>query len=103
MPGFKSRETGIRTATNGVADVRIIQPDAERKTGKWSSHDADILFTFLTEGSLVLEVEKEGIFNLNAGDAFVVPPDLKSRFLSLSPKLEFLEVALPGTFKTTLF
>ena len=39
---------------------------------------------------------------LTQGDAFVIPPGLPTRYADPSPDLELLEVALPGTFRTTI-
>ena len=100
ITGFEARSTGINGATNGLADVKIVRPKTTNIATNWTSHTTDILFTFILEGSLELEVVKEGKHALKAGDAFVMPPDRKSRIIDCSDGLEFLEISLPGIFKT---
>ena len=39
---------------------------------------------------------------LTAGDAFVTPPGMKTRWADPSDDFEILEVSLPGTFRTAL-
>ncbi len=99
LPGYVSRDTGIVEATQGVAGVHVIRPaeDAPR----WTRHDADILFTFVMEGEMTLEGEGREPFRLAAGDAFVIPPGMATRYAAPSPGLELLEVTLPGRFTTT--
>lgn len=103
LRGFTARSTGINEATNGLADVKVVRPAAIKTTTSWASHTTNILFTFILEGSLTIEVVDEGKHALKAGDAFVMPPDRKSRIIDSSADLEFLEVSLPGAFKTIIF
>ena len=98
IPGFVARETGIAEGTQGVAGVQVVR----RGTGEVpvSVHAADILFTFVMEGTLTLEAEGRAPFALAAGDAFVIPPGDAVRYAQASDDLELLEVALPGIFDT---
>ena len=98
VPGFECRDTGISDGTNGVAGVQVVRC-AGKETG-WTRHGADILFTFVMEGRMVLEAEGRTPFALEAGDAFVVPPGEAVRYGVPSDNLELLEVALPGVFAT---
>lgn len=113
IPGFEYRETGILGATQGDANVDVMRPSLgneavplSRKHNQnnlqWVTHDTDILFSFVLEGSLVLDVEGQTTQTLKKGDAFVMPPYLKYALSNSSADLEFLEVALPGTFVTML-
>ncbi len=99
LPGFIARDTTIATNTKGVAGVNVI------RTGEgapvWASHDADIHFTFVMEGSMTLEGEGKDPFALAPGDAFVIPPGMRTRYSDPSDDLELLEVTLPGVFTTT--
>ena len=100
MTGFEARSTGINAATNGLADVKVVRPLTTSST-PWTSHTTDILFTFILEGQLELEVAEKGMHILKSGDAFVMPPDTPSRMGHFSGDLEFLEISLPGVFKTS--
>lgn len=94
--GFEARDTTIAQNTQNVAGVQVLR----RATGtpEWSAHDADIHFTFVLEGQMTLEGEGKDPFRLSAGDAFVIPPDMATRYSDPSDDLELLEVSLPGIF-----
>jgi len=53
------------------------------------------------EGRMTLVGEGRKASALEAGDAFVIPPDMKTRYADASDDLELLEVSLPGAFNTT--
>lgn len=99
MAGFEARDTGIADATGGVASVQVARRtdgDADRIT----SHQTDILFTFVTDGSMTLRGRDRDSQDLTAGDAFVIPPDTRTLYTNCSSDLELLEVALPGAVET---
>ncbi|MFC4671234.1 cupin domain-containing protein [Seohaeicola nanhaiensis] len=98
LPGFVARDTTIAANTRGVAGVMVVR----RGEGapQWAVHDTDILFTYVMEGDVTLEGEGKDPYRLTKGDAFVIPPGMKTRLSEASGDLELLEVSLPGTFKT---
>ncbi len=98
LPGYISRDTTISENTGGVADVRVVK----RGDGdpQWRRHDADILFTFVMNGALTLEGDGREPHRLEAGDAFVIPPDMLTRLSDPTDGAEFLEVILPARFRT---
>jgi len=104
LPGFVCRDTTINDNTKGVASVQVVRraEGAEAGNSLWASHDTDILFTFVMEGSVTLHGEGRDPYALEAGDAFVIPPGMKTRLSDGSADLELLEVSLPGTFNTKL-
>lgn len=98
VPGFTCRETGISEGTKGVAGIQVARfeggdPPATRT-------DADIHFTFVMDGAMVLHTEGQEPRALEAGDAFVVPPGMAARYADCSADLELLECALRGDFKS---
>ncbi|WP_170347244.1 MULTISPECIES: cupin domain-containing protein [Ruegeria] len=100
LPGYICRDTTIAENTKGVAGVQVVrkgQGDTE-----WASHDTDIHFTFVMDGAVTLEGEGREPYRLEQGDAFVIPPGMRTRLSSPSDNIELLEVTLPGTFTTTL-
>ena len=99
LSGFESRDTTIAEHTKGVASVHVLK--ATDGAPDWASHDADIHFSFVMAGEVTLEGEGQAAVQLSAGDAFVIPPALRTRLSSPSNDLEILEVALPGHFETT--
>ncbi len=97
IPGFISRDTTIADNTKGVAGVHLVRPDG---ASNWTSHEADILFSFVMAGEMTLEGEGVDPQPLSPGDAFVIPPNMKTRYSAPSDDLELLEVSLPGVFQT---
>jgi quercetin dioxygenase-like cupin family protein len=102
IPGFESRDTGIGSATAGVAGVHVARPiaGAASAAAAMTSHDTDILFTFVKEGSLSVRADGQRAHALVAGDAFVIPPHLPVAYDRCSDDCELLEVTLPSTFRT---
>lgn len=98
LPGFKARDTTIAGNTRGVAGVQVIRRGEGAPV--WACHDADIHFTYVMAGTLTLEGEGRDPAPLAAGDAFVIPPGLKTRLSDPSDDVELLEVTLPGWFDT---
>ncbi len=100
IPGLIARDTTINDNTKGVASVLVVR----RGEGDipWVAHDGDILFGFVMEGRVTLEGEGQAAQRLEPGDAFVIPPQMKTRFSNVSDDFELLEVALPGQFATRL-
>ena len=101
LPGYVSRDTTIADNTGNVAGVHVVR----RGEGDvaWTSHDADIHFTFVMEGHVTLEGEGRDPYRLEPGDAFVLPPGMKTRLRDPSADIELLEVSLPGRFATKVW
>jgi quercetin dioxygenase-like cupin family protein len=100
IPGFEARDTGVAAATKNVASVMVARP--KDKVSAWVRHDSDILFNFVMSGGMTLEGEGKDPFRLSAGDAFVIPPHLRTRYADTTEDLQLLEVSLPGAFKTDM-
>lgn len=100
IPGLICRDTTINENTQGVASVQVVR----RGDGAIPEvrHDTDILFGFVMEGTMTLQGEGKDPVQLSAGDAFVIPPDFRTRFVDLSDDFELLEVTLPGEFTTEI-
>ena len=99
IPGFVARDTSVNAATKGVASVMVARPDG---VAPWTRHDTDILFTFVMAGEMTLDGEGRDQTRLSAGDAFVVPPGMATRYAEVTDDLQLLEVTLPGAFATTV-
>ena len=98
IPGFVARDTGITAGTKGVAGIQVAKFDTGKPPS--STHDADIHFTFVMDGTMVLSAEGQDDRDLQPGDAFVIPPGIVTQYRECSPDLELLEVALRGDFAT---
>ncbi len=97
IPGFEARDTTINAGTKGVASVMVARPAGQ---APWTKHEGDILFTFVMSGEMTLEGEGKAPWRLTAGDAFVIPPGMATRYAETTANLQLLEVSLPGSFKT---
>ena len=100
IPGFVARETGIAAGTKGVAGIQVVRKG--NGTPSPSTHDADIHFTFVMDGTMTLDADGHPPRDLQAGDAFVIPPGMVAQYTKCSDGLELLEVALPGDFETVV-
>ncbi len=100
VDGFTARDTGINAGTKGVAGIEVVR--RANGTSPAFSHDADIHFTFVMDGTMVLHADGQKDRTLQAGDGFVIPPNMVVQYQNPSEDLELLEVALRGDFKTTL-
>ena len=100
IPGFVARDTTIAANTRGVASVLVARPAGG--PAPWTRHAGDILFTFVMAGEMTLEGEGKDPWRLSAGDAFVIPPGLATRYADPTEDLELLEVTLPGRFETAI-
>lgn len=100
IPGFIARDAGITAGTKGVAGIQVARFDGG--TPPLAKHDADMHFTFVLEGSMVLSAEGQESRRLQTGDAFIIPPGMVAQYSECSPDLELLEAGLRGDFATTL-
>jgi quercetin dioxygenase-like cupin family protein len=96
IPAFEARDTLIAANTKGVAGVVVARPVRGAAPSPWTKHSGDILFSFVMSGEMVLEGQGKEPFRLTAGDAFVIPPDMATRYSAPSDDLQILEVALPA-------
>jgi quercetin dioxygenase-like cupin family protein len=101
LAGFECRDTGIAEATSGIASVRVARPNGS-PAPQLVSHDAELVFLFVLEGSLELRAEGHDLHRLGAGCALVLPSGMRYGFSDCSPDLEILEVTLPARFETKL-
>jgi len=99
LRGFEARETGIGAATAGVASVQVARA-VGTTGGEVTSHTSDILFTFVLAGSVTLHGEEQDAHALGEGDAYVIPPYLKTSLADCSADVQLLEVSLPASFET---
>ena len=94
------RDTGIAAGTKGVAGIQVARFDTGNPPA--CTHDADIHFTFVMDGTMTLSAEGQTDRDLQPGDAFVIPPDMMAQYKDCSEDLELLEVALRGDFSTKI-
>jgi quercetin dioxygenase-like cupin family protein len=69
--GGEARQTGLGTATSGLADARIIRPGASPAIDA-PPHEGELVFGFVLEGTVRLDCD--GAHALGPADAFTIPP-----------------------------
>ncbi len=90
--GFESRDTGVATATKGLADVQVFK--AGEGPAEWIlQHSADIHFSLVLEGSACLLAEGR-TYQIKAGDAFVLPPAERFSLTEANTEFQLLQVSL---------
>ena len=91
--GF-SQDTGIGSATQGIAEVWVLRPD-NYKSNSTRSHQGELLFYFVLKGSTELNLEEHGSSPLSEGDSASIPPGMNYSFGKFSENTEILEVHMP--------
>lgn len=99
IPGFEARDTLIHANTKGVASVMVARPNG---VAPWTRHHGDILFGFVIAGEMTLEGQGKDPYRLTVGDAFVIPPEMATRYADCTADLQLLEVSLPGNPDTEI-
>ena len=101
MEGFEFRDTGIGTATKGLAGVRVVRPLNGSKP-LMCSHSGEFYFFFTLEGGVTLICEGLGSQRMEAGDSCVIPAQQRHALTDCSDNLELLEATFPSELETQL-
>jgi quercetin dioxygenase-like cupin family protein len=87
--GGEARETAIKQATSGLADVRTVRAGAGRRID-FPAHDGELAFGFVLDGSARFDFREP--FELRPGDAFTIPPGKSWSFEPMSGDFRLLHV-----------
>jgi mannose-6-phosphate isomerase-like protein (cupin superfamily) len=87
--GAEAQATGLRDATDGLAEARILRPGASPAVAV-PPHDGELVFGFVLEGSVRLH--RGEAFPLGPADAFAIPPGEPWRLTEASDDLRLLHV-----------
>lgn len=100
IKGREFRDTGISSATDGLASVRVLRitPGVDDEHLAPQVHDGDFLFLMVLEGRLDLISRALGSQTLDADDACVISAGTDFALQAREPT-EVLEVALPQTHR----
>jgi len=85
----EAQATGLREATGGLAEARIVRPGASPAIVV-PPHAGELVFGFILEGSARLDYE--GTHALGPADAFVIPPGALWRLSDMSADFRLLHV-----------
>ncbi len=98
--GFLYSDTGVAHCSAGAASVHIARPAKTTREESCTTsgitkcqHDDDILFGFVTAGTVNLAVVDQPSYSLVAGDAFVIPPQTEFSY-SATDDAELLEIRI---------
>ena len=91
--GYEARDTGIASATDGLAGVRVVSSSGEHAGAV--RHYGELLFLFVLSGGLELRNDDLGRQGLGKDDSCVIPAGIEFE-LTGHPGSEMLEVALPA-------
>lgn len=118
-PGFEYQETGIGSATNTMAGVRVLRPASSTKGSEADgtqddvslaggqpdsamAFDSEFVFRFILSGSASLELRDRpsedqtmSQVDLTSGDSVAIPNGMAHRLSSTDPDTQILEVTLP--------
>ena len=101
IKGFEFRDTGIGTATKGLAGIRIIRTMNTAKPLVYS-HSGEFYFFFILEGEATLICEGLGPKKMEAGDSCVIPAGQRHFLTDCSNDLELLEATFPAELELKL-
>ncbi len=95
--GLLSSSFGLADATSGLAEARILRAtDSLRPAANWLTHEQELAFWFVLDGSLELQLPHLPVTELSAGDALVIPAGMPYLFKRYSADLQLLETSLPA-------
>jgi quercetin dioxygenase-like cupin family protein len=95
--GAEAQETGVRDASGGLAEARIIRPGASPVIAV-PPHDGELVFGFILEGSARLDHGE--VHLLGPADSFVIPPGESWHLTETSGDLRLLHVTTARIFGT---
>ena len=99
MERFEFRDTGIGTATKGLAGVRVLHPLNGSKP-LVCSHSGEFYFLFTLEGGVTLICEGIRSQRMEAGDSCVIPAQQSYSLTNCSDYLELPETTFPAELET---
>ncbi len=93
LEGFEARDLGIAEGTDGLASARVLRGNGGTPPAR--THDGELLFYCVLQGTLTLGVDGHDPHDLATGDACTLPAAVGFTLAACSDDLELLEVSLP--------
>ena len=93
--GYETRDTGIGTATDGVAGVRVLRPIGQPQPVT-TVHNSEFQFHFVLDGAITLQRASDEPIRLHDGDSFVVPAHIAYTLSEPTADAQVLDVTLPA-------
>jgi quercetin dioxygenase-like cupin family protein len=101
VEGLQFRDTGIAAATEGLGGAEVVEavgastPADRRSTEGTLTHDGELVFSVVLDGSVDLTVDDGPPTRLEARDAVAFPPGTRWSWFGWSDDFEMLQVTLP--------
>ena len=101
-PYAKYRDFGFAKATEGMVHAHVIKligpcTDDVRKR---HMHGVHLQMVYCLQGWMKIEHEGQGEMLMKAGDAWLMPPNIKHTVLDYSDDCQNLEITVPAEFPT---
>ena len=99
---FKYRDLGVADATGGEMRAQVMEAitGMTEPTG-WHVHHCQAQFIYVLKGWVELEFEDGSRHRMEAGDAGLIPGEMKHNEIATSDDVEILELSIPGPMGTT--
>ena len=93
IDGVEVRDSGIASATNGLASAQVIKPTGEAPLNL-AMHEVELSFNFVLQGAATIQHEGGTPQRIEAGDAFVLAAPAEASLADTSMDLELLRVEI---------
>jgi quercetin dioxygenase-like cupin family protein len=94
--GWEHRDSGVATATSGLAGVRVARPSDAAADAVWISHGSELCQLVVLRGTVTFEAVGRPAEDLHDGSAVAIPGGVRHRLLDPSDDCELLDVTLPA-------
>jgi hypothetical protein len=96
------RDFGFAKATEGLVHAHIIKliGPCTDEVRKRHMHGVQLQLVYCLQGWIKIEHEGQGPMTMKAGDAWLMPPNIKHTVLDYSDDCHNLEITIPAEFPT---
>ncbi|NBX54306.1 MAG: cupin domain-containing protein [Betaproteobacteria bacterium] len=101
-PYAKYRDFGFAQATEGMVHAHVIQliGPCTDEVRKRHMHGVHLQLVYCLQGWIKIEHEGQGEMIMKAGDAWLMPPNIKHTVLDYSDDCRNLEITVPAEYST---
>jgi hypothetical protein len=101
-PYARYRDFGFAKATEGLIHAHIIKliGPCTDQVRKRHMHGVQLQLVYCMQGWIKIEHEGQGPMTMKAGDAWLMPPNIKHTVLDYSDDCHNLEITIPAEFPT---
>ena len=101
-PYARYRDFGFAQATEGLIHAHIIKliGPCTDQVRKRHMHGVQLQLVYCMQGWIKIEHEGQGPMTMKAGDAWLMPPNIKHTVLDYSDDCRNLEITIPAEYPT---